>query len=72
MSNVIDTKEGIAFYRLCALKACLGLEIKGLGRKGRSAYSILKGMGYSGSRQRVLEQLQSEVDLILLKREGKQ
>lgn len=60
------TGEGITFARLATLKAMLKLEIKGLKRsRGRTAYSILKGMGYKGSRERVLKQVEADVEEIL-------
>ncbi len=60
---MIDTPEGIAHYRLCALKGRLKLEIAGLKGRGRSAYSVLKQEhGLKGNRQSVLEQVQKMVD----------
>ena len=39
--QIIDTPEGIRAYRLLALRAALGLEVKGL--KGRvNAYATIK------------------------------
>ena len=44
--------------RLLALRAMLKLEIKGLRRsRAPSAYSMLKQMGYKGTREQILEQL---------------
>jgi len=43
MSTVIDTPDGIAFYRLAALKGALDLQTKGMKlSRGRSATSIGK------------------------------
>jgi hypothetical protein len=39
---VIDTPEGIAFVRLCALRGACRLELVGLKRRGRSALSIAR------------------------------
>jgi hypothetical protein len=64
--NVIDTPQGIAFMQLLARKAALSLEIKGLKRHGRSAYSICKEVyGLKGTRQSVLNQMQAMVDKVL-------
>ena len=45
-------------YRLLTLRAMLKLELAGMKRRGRSAYSILKSeFGLRGSRAAILEQL---------------
>jgi len=51
--QVIDTPEGIRAYRLLALRAALGLEVKGL--KGRvNAYAtIKKEFGLKGTKAKV-------------------
>jgi len=54
---VLDDTTKIEAYRILTLRQMLKLEMKGIKRRGPSAYSILKGMGYTGTRQRVLEQL---------------
>ena len=60
---VIDTPEGIAFYQLASLKGALALELKGMTRRGPSAYSIAKERyGLKGNRQSVFDQLQKMVD----------
>lgn len=43
--------------RMLTLRSMLILEMKGMKRRGRSAYAILKGMGFKGSRETVLQQL---------------
>jgi len=46
-----------------ALRASLSLEIKGLKRRGRSAYSITKEkFGFKGNRKHVLEQLNRHIE----------
>jgi len=68
MATIIDTPQGIAFVRLAALKAGLSLEIKGMKMtRGRTAYSILKGMGYKGSRSEVLAAVKFEIELQIAK-----
>ena len=53
------TGEQIPKARLVALRSGLKLEILGMKKKGRSAYSILKKeYGYKGSRKDVLSQLE--------------
>jgi hypothetical protein len=54
---VLDDTTKIEAYRILTLRQMLKLEMKGMKRRGPSAYSILKGMGYTGTRQRILEQL---------------
>ena len=47
--------------RLLTLRAMLKLEIKGMTRsRAPSAYSMLKSMGYTGSRESVLNQLDAK------------
>lgn len=67
--SVIDTPDGISFVQLIARKGALSLEIKGLKRGGRSAYSICKSeYGLKGNRESVLRQVQAMVDAILADR----
>ena len=55
---VVDTPEGIAYFQLLARRGALKLEIAGMSRRGRSAYSICKEVyGLKGSREKVLEQM---------------
>tara|TARA_Y100000034_G_scaffold10192_1_gene10779 strand:- start:281 stop:520 length:240 start_codon:yes stop_codon:yes gene_type:complete len=52
-----DTPEKVDRYRLIVLKSALGLEIDGMKRRGRSAYSIIKEeFGLKGNRKKVLDQ----------------
>ena len=55
--TVINRPEQIEAFRLLTLRQALTLEMKGLRRTGKSAYSILREMGYTGTRGEVLEQL---------------
>ena len=53
--------------RALALKGALSLELKGMKRRGRSAYSIVKSeFGFRGSRQKVYDQLKEYCDEELL------
>lgn len=65
--TTINTPEGVRFYRLLALKGALTLEIKGIKRSGgrRTAYSILKGMGYRGTRKKVLQMVTDDIKVAL-------
>ena len=52
------TGNQIEGARLLTLRAMLKLEMKGMkASSGKSAYAILKGMGFTGSREKVLSQL---------------
>lgn len=51
------TGNQIEAARLLALRQALKLELRGMKRRGRTAYSILRGMGFKGSREAVLAQL---------------
>lgn len=56
--RVLQNEEDIAMYRLLTLRQMLGLEIKGMKRNGRSAYSIIKEeLGLKGSRETVFQTL---------------
>jgi len=53
---IIDDKESIKIHRLCTLKGALKLEILGMKRRGRSAYSIIKEeFNLKGNRKKVLK-----------------
>lgn len=43
--------------RLLTLRSMLILEMKGMHRRGRSAYALLKDMGFKGTREKVLSEL---------------
>ena len=56
---VFDTPHGISYFQLCTLKSALKLELKGIKMfSGKTSYSTLKQMGFKGSRQSVLDQVQ--------------
>jgi hypothetical protein len=60
--TALTTEAQIETFRLITLRAALKLEIVGLKRRGQSAYKILKGMGFAGSRQSVVEQVSDEIE----------
>ena len=61
--TVLDNPGAISFAQLCARQAALKLELRGLTRHGRSAYSICKSeYGLKGSKQSVFNQMQAMVD----------
>jgi hypothetical protein len=60
---MITGEESIELYRMMVLQKMLHLEICGLKRRGRSAYSIIKqDFGLKGNRQRVHEQLSDLIE----------
>ena len=60
---MLDTTDDIDFARLAALRGALRLELKGMKRRGRTAYSILKSdYGFKGNREKVLEQATQEIE----------
>lgn len=60
------TGNQIEGARLLALRAMLKLEMRGMHRsKSPSAYSMLKQMGYKGTREQILEQLDAVRNEIL-------
>jgi hypothetical protein len=55
---ILDNPEQIAAFRLLTLRSMLKLEILGMTRRGRSAYSIIKQeSGLRGSKISVYNQL---------------
>jgi hypothetical protein len=65
-SIIIDTDEGIDFFRLAQTKARLKLEIVGMKCRGPSAYSQAKEWyGLKGNRQRVLAQMEEMIQKAL-------
>ena len=52
------TGDNIQLFRQFTLLKMLGLEMKGMGRRGRSAYSIIKSEhGFKGNRKKIYDQL---------------
>jgi hypothetical protein len=61
--HTITTAEDIERFRLFTLRAALKLEIAGMKKRGRSAYSIIKTeLKFKGNRARVLLQLSALLD----------
>jgi len=61
MSTVI-TGDEIKTFQFLARKGALKMEIAGLKRRGRTAYSIIKEeYGYTGSRESVLKQMEDDL-----------
>jgi hypothetical protein len=61
--QVYDSPEAINNFRLRALRGALKLEILGMKRRGRSAYSLAKEeFGFKGNKQKVLEQLEAKLN----------
>lgn len=57
------TGKSVDFVRMAALKSALHLELVGMKRRGRSAYSIIREeFGLKGSREKVYEQFCKLVD----------
>lgn len=64
--TTLTTPQQIDDARRLTLRQMLRLEIKGIKRSGRSAYSILKSdYGYKGTRESVLAQLDAWRDALL-------
>lgn len=56
---ILDTPEQIDMFRFLSLRSALKLECLGMGRRGQSAYSIIKQeYGFKGSKKSVLEQME--------------
>jgi hypothetical protein len=60
--TALTTPHQISAYRLATLRTALKLETKGMKMgRGQSAYAILKGMGYKGTKAVVLAQVTKDV-----------
>ena len=60
------TDKQIEQARLLTLRAMLKLEMKGMQRsRAPSAYSMLKSMGYKGTREAILAQLDAQREEML-------
>jgi hypothetical protein len=60
--TVLNTPDAINNYRIKTLRSALKLEILGMKRNGQSVYQIIKNeFGFTGSRQLVLEQLNTYI-----------
>jgi hypothetical protein len=65
------TGNQIEGARLLTLRSMLMLEMKGMHRRGRSAYALLKDMGFKGTREKVLSQLDDiRAQLLGINQEG--
>ena len=68
---MITNPEDIDLYAVKAKRVALVLEMEGLKRRGRSAYSLIKEeFGLKGNRQKVFEQLSKIIETIKQIREG--
>lgn len=57
-TSMLLEQEQIAIFRLLTLRQMLKLEMQGMKRRGRSAYSIIKAeLGLKGSRETVFKEL---------------
>jgi len=63
MSTIIDTKDGIKFFQMLSRRGALSMELRGLKRRGQSAYTICKKVyGLKGTRESVLRQMEAMVE----------
>ena len=68
---IIDKPEDIDLYSIMVKRSALVLEMRGMKRRGRSAYSLIKEeFGLKGSKQKVFEQLTEIIEAIKEYREG--
>jgi len=65
-ATVITGEANVRNAGIFALRDMLGLELKGLGRSRRSAYSIVKAeFGFKGNKQKVYDQLSLYIERLL-------
>ena len=55
--SAITNPDQIAQFQILTLRQALRLEIMGMKKRGSSAYSTLKAMGFKGTRQEIFDQL---------------
>ena len=61
----------VEFHRLLTLRSALELEILGMGRRGRSVYSIIKEeFGFKGNKEKVYEQIDAHIQKIKENKNG--
>jgi len=69
--NIIDNPEDIDLYTVKAKRVALVLEMQGMKKRGRSAYSLIKEeFGLKGNKQKVFEQLGEIIETMEKMREG--
>ena len=62
---IIDNPEDIDLYSIMSKRSALVLEMRGMKRRGRSAYSLIKEeFGLKGNKQRIFEQLTEIIEII--------
>lgn len=62
MSNTITNSNDIANFRLRTLRSAIKLEALGLKKRGQSALSIARSMGYKGNRAAVIDALTKAIE----------
>ena len=68
---IIDKPEDIDLYSIMTKRSALVLEMRGMKRRGRSAYSLIKEeFGLKGSKQKVFEQLTEIIEVIIEYKKG--
>ena len=68
---IIDNPRDIDLYSILAKRSALALELRGMKRRGRSAYSLIKEeFGLKGNKQKVFDQLGEIIEIIKEQREG--
>ena len=55
--SAITNPDHISQFQILALRQALNLEIMGMKKRGSSAYSTLKAMGFKGTKQEIFDQL---------------
>jgi len=55
--SAITNQDKIAQFQILTLRQALRLEIMGMKKRGSSAYSTLKAMGFKGTKQEIFDQL---------------
>ena len=68
---ILTKPEDIDLYSIMTKRSALVLEMRGMKRRGRSAYSLIKEeFGLKGSKQKIFEQLTEIIEAIKEHREG--
>ena len=68
MTQIFDTPEKIQKFQLATLARAIGLEILGMKKRGKSASSIARNMGFTGSKTEQINKIRQSIGLPILPR----
>lgn len=63
MTQIFDTPEMIQSFQLATLSKAIELEMKGLRKRGQSASSMARKMGFTGSKKEQVTKIRKQLGL---------